>query len=180
MKIVNVPNTVLTSPAQVVNAFDAKLKKLVSDMSAVLVATKNPKGVGLAAPQIGISQRVFIIKPTPKAPIDVFINPEIMHLEETTPIDQKKSVDNRLEGCLSIPRIWGNVKRSWKILVKYQDIEGNVHKQEYSGFPATIIQHETDHLNGILFTQRVLEQGEKFYQSTLDANGKEALDEMKI
>ena len=88
--------------------------------------------------------------------------------------------ENKLEGCLSIPKIWGKVKRAKTLSLRYQDEKGNIHKEKFSGFIATIIQHETDHINGILFTQRVLEQKGKLYQTGKDEEGKEVLEEIII
>lgn len=177
--IVTVPNTVLSSPAKSIPVFDKKLKILIRNMSEALLATSNPKGVGLAAPQIGEGVRVFLTKPNDKIGIRVFINPEIItKSEETT--DGVPERSNKLEGCLSIPNVWGKVKRTTKLTLRYQDETGALHEEEFSGFLATIIQHETDHVNGILFTQRVLEQKGKLYQTTTDDDGKEVLDEIKL
>ncbi|KKS44950.1 MAG: Peptide deformylase, partial [Candidatus Gottesmanbacteria bacterium GW2011_GWA2_42_18] len=69
-----------------------------------------------------------------------------------------------LEGCLSIPRIWGPVKRAAKIFLHYQDLTGKKYLKWFSGFEATVIQHEIDHLNGIVFTQRAVEQKGQLYR----------------
>ena len=89
--------------------------------------------------------------------------------QTSTNTDQPKpastdSEDIKLEGCLSIPRIWGPVTRNTKVLVEYQDLTGEKHTEWFSGFKSVIIQHEMDHLQGVLFTQRVLEQKGKLYQ----------------
>ncbi len=176
--IVTVPHIVLTEPAKPVAVFDATLKTLISEMKQTLLATKNPKGVGLAAPQIGAPYRVFVTRPTEKSEVRVFINPEIDQREGET--DGVPERENKLEGCLSIPAIWGRVKRAQTLTLHYQDEQGKPHKEKFSGFLATIIQHETDHVNGILFTRRVLEQKGKLYQATVDADGKETLEEITI
>lgn len=177
-QMVVVPHSVLTSVAKPITSFDNKLKRLLADMKETLLATKNPKGVGLAAPQIGEPYRVFVTKPTEKSTLRAFINPEIVRATGET--DGVPERENKLEGCLSIPAIWGKVKRSEKLTLKFQDETGKAHEQEFSGFMATIIQHETDHVNGILFTRRVLEQKGKLYQSTVDKEGKETLEEIAI
>ncbi len=146
-------------------------------MKATLLAATNPKGVGLAAPQIGEPWRVFITKPL--ADIRVFINPEIIQIS-TKKTDGVPERENKLEGCLSIPKIWGRVHRAEGLTLKYQDESGGSHTEKFSGFLATIIQHETDHTNGILYVQRVLEQKGKLYQSARDENGKEILEEVTI
>ncbi len=177
--IVRVPNPVLTTLAKPITRFDRKLARLVATMKTTLRATKNPKGVGLAAPQIDESLRVFVTKPWDKDAIRVFINPEIIKrsLEETDGVPER---DKKLEGCLSIPNIWGKVKRAASVTLRFQDETGATHEEEFSGFLATIIQHETDHINGKLFTHRVLEQKGKLYQPGKDKEGKEILEELKL
>ncbi len=177
--IVHVPSDVLTAPAKTVTQFDKRLIKLIANMKAILKATRNPKGVGLAAPQIGESWRVFITRPKAADPIRVFVNPEIISRAEEVS-DGVPERDNKLEGCLSIPKIWGRVKRATSLTLRYQDETSTVHEEQFEGFFATIVQHETDHLNGILFTQRVLEQNGKLYQAAKDAEGKEVLEEITI
>ena len=177
--IVYAPSSVLINLAQAVTIFDKRLEVLISEMKTTLLATKNPKGVGLAAPQIALPLRIFITRPKEELAIRVFINPEIIsHSEEET--DGVPERENKLEGCLSIPKIWGKVKRAKKLSLRYQDEKGNIHKEKFSGFMATIIQHETDHTNGILFTQRVLEQKGKMYQTGKNEEGKEVLEEISI
>lgn len=177
--IVQVPNLVLTSSAKPITQFDGKLKRIVEEMKATLIATRNPKGVGLAAPQIGLSVRLFVTRPTEKSTIRVFINPDIVKTSERV-TDGVPERSNKLEGCLSIPNVWGKVKRMTTLSLRYQDEHGVTYEEEFGGFLATIIQHETDHINGILFTQRVLEQKERLYQVASDDDGKEVLEEIKI
>jgi peptide deformylase len=177
--IVVTPNPVLTTPARTVSSFDKRLLKLVRGMKATLRAAKAPKGVGLAAPQVGEPWRVFITRPTDKSDIRVFINPEIIASSGGV-TDGVPGRDNKLEGCLSIPKIWGRVQRTPMLTLRYQDETGATHEERFSGFLATIIQHETDHTNGVLFVQRVLEQKGKLYQTTLDEDNKEILEEVTI
>ncbi|MEK7129974.1 MAG: peptide deformylase [Patescibacteria group bacterium] len=177
--IIHVPNNVLTSPAKPVTQFDKRLHVLIKEMTAILKATRNPKGVGLAAPQVGVPYRIFVTRPREKDAIRVFINPEIIKrsTEQTEGVPER---ENKLEGCLSIPKIWGRVKRAATLTLRYQDEAGAVHEGSFSGFLATIIQHETDHTNGVLFTARVLEQQGKLYQATRDKDGKEVLMEIEL
>ncbi|MCX6791820.1 MAG: peptide deformylase [Candidatus Gottesmanbacteria bacterium] len=177
--IVTTPNPVLSTPARSVTSFDKRLAKLIRDMKAALRAATNPKGVGLAAPQIGQAWRIFVTRPTEKSAIRVFINPKIIHMSESI-TDGVPERENKLEGCLSIPKIWGRVKRATQLTLKYQDESGGIHTEKFSGFLATIIQHETDHTNGVLFVQRVLEQKGKLYQTALDEDKKEILEEVTI
>lgn len=176
--IVHVPNNVLTAAAKPVAQFDKKLVRLITDLKDTLAATTNPKGVGLAAPQIGEAWRIFVTRPHDHDPIRVFINPEI--IKQTGQTDGVPERDNKLEGCLSIPKIWGRVKRAKALTLRFQDELGKMHEEEFSGYLATIIQHETDHTNGVLFTHRALEQKEKLYQATRDEKGKETLEEITL
>src|SRR3989338_9856305 len=116
--IVQTPDPVLTTPSRKVLKIDAKVLAGVSEMKRTLLFAHHPRGVGLAAPQIGISLRIFITKPFEKANIDVFINPEIIwqssHLSEIErPEDCVKSLkrEKKLEGCLSVNNVWGYLKR---------------------------------------------------------------------
>lgn len=177
--IVTIPNAVLTTQAKTVTVFDKKLRRIVSDMKQTLLSASKPKGVGLAAPQVGIPYRIFITRPTEKSDIRVFINPEILHISEKT-ADMSEKEKQKLEGCLSIPNIWGHVTRAQSLTLRYQDEDGTTHEEEFSGFLATIIQHETDHTNGVLFSMRVIEQRGTFYQVKKEQNGKEVLEEIEL
>lgn len=178
LKIVTVPSNTLTQPTKLVVKIDEKIKKLILEMEKILIAQTDPPGVGLAANQVGINLSLFIIKPSIKAKIKVFINPRIIKFVNSfTPRNFNKAGLTRkpsnkktrkqkvkLEGCLSIPRIWGPVKRADKIFLHYQDLVGKKHLKWFAGFEAMIIQHEVDHLNGIVFTQRAVEQKNQLYK----------------
>jgi len=168
LKIVHVPHTILTKKVELVKKINKKIQELVYDMEETLIEQVDPQGVGLAAPQVNIDLAIFIIKPTLKSETKVFINPKILELMsgslETAEDQEKKDENIKLEGCLSIPRIWGPVTRNTKVLLEYQDLTGEKHTEWFSGFKSVIIQHEMDHLQGVLFTQRVLEQKGKLYQ----------------
>ncbi len=167
LKIVTVPNKILNSPVRPVKKIDSKIINLIKEMEKTLNAQVNPQGVGLAAPQVGANLALFIIKPTPEAETEVFINPQIIKQESynikrktTSKVKQK----TKLEGCLSLPKIWSPVKRAEKIFLQYQTPTAKVVRRWFSGFKAVIIQHEVDHLQGVLFTQRALEQKASLYE----------------
>lgn len=172
LKIVHAPAQVLTKGVRPVAKIDKKIRQLVYDMEETLVAQVDPQGVGLAAPQVGVDLAIFIIKPTLSADTEVFINPKVLEIVEghKSKVESRKQneeddkEDIKLEGCLSIPKIWGPVTRNSKVLLEYQDLSGEKITKWFTGFKAVIVQHETDHLNGILFTQRVLEQKGKLYE----------------
>ncbi len=174
MEIVKIPHPVLFQKARPVEKIDKKILELVEEMKKTLLAAENPKGVGLAAPQVGKSLRIFLTKPYPKSKIGVFINPELKDQSEelTSGVPER---DNKLEGCLSIPKIWGVVKRHEKVTLKYQTPDDKTHLKRFFGFMATIIQHEMDHLDGRLFSSRTVEQKGQFYQMQKDKEGKEEL-----
>jgi len=165
LKIVLIPNNVLMKPVLSVSKIDSKIKQLVYNMEETLIAQVDPQGVGLAAPQVGVSLSLFIIKPSLDSDTEVFINPEILEVQSPeTNNQQPKNKHTKLEGCLSVPRIWGPISRSHKVRLSYQDLNGKTHTKWFTGFKATIIQHECDHLKGVLFTQRALEQQSKLYE----------------
>ncbi len=174
MKIVTIPNPVLTTPTQRVKTITPKLRSLVEEMKKTLIAQRDPEGVGLAATQVGESISIFIMRPTTTGEITVHINPEITSLpsDEVVAVSQtlqkRKSKEGKMEGCLSIPHIWAPLRRKSKVELRSMDINGEAHTEVYEGFEAIIVQHEVDHLNGILFTQRCLEQGTQLYEEDGD------------
>lgn len=165
-EIVKVPNKVLITKAEIA-LFDAETKSLAEDLIQTLNATTKPKGAGLAAPQIGESKRVFIAKKFSKDPSDsekeietnfIFINPEILSHSEVTDINW--------EGCLSIPDTYGQLERFKRVKVKSFDLNGNEFTLKAEGFFARVIQHEMDHINGVLFTSKVI--GKTLTEKELD------------
>lgn len=168
LKIVHAPHSILTKVVKQVKKVDKKIQELVYDMEETLIEQIDPQGVGLAAPQVNVDLAIFIIKPTLKSETQVFINPKILESKDLAtnhqPLVTQEKEDIKLEGCLSIPHIWGPVTRNAKIVLEYQDLTGEKHSEWFSGFTSVIIQHEMDHLQGVLFTQRVLEQKGRLYQ----------------
>lgn len=191
-KMVVTPDPILLEKSREVEKFDKKLKEIVTRMSETLDATSDPVGVGLAAPQVGISKRIFLIKPKEDGPTEIVINPSIVSESTETEIPHftnskkvevkkpKKSKGRLLEGCLSVPNIWGNVSRAKKVKLVWQDETGKKHTRTFTGFPAVIVQHELDHLNGILFTKHVLEQGEQLYKSHKNTEGEDEFEEIEV
>lgn len=193
LKIVTAPHSILSQKAKPVAKVDKPVLKLIEDMKKTLSLAKDPIGVGLAAPQISKTLQIFIARPTPKSDIQVFINPkikskiEIEHL--TTDSDRIKKLNDstvkelsstKLEGCLSLPNIWGQVKRCSTITLSYLDEEGKSHIRKFGRFISIIIQHEFDHLDGTLFPKRVLEQKGKLYKSHKDEKGEDVFEEIEI
>ena len=160
MKILIAPHTTLLQPALPVKNIDTRIKKIVEDMSKTLLAHRDPIGVGLSGNQVSVLERIFVTRPNEKTTdIHVFINPHVVDADEGT-----KKRKATLEGCLSIPEIWGHVMRPEKVKIAYRDLQEKEHSDWFTDFEAIVIQHELDHLDGILFTQRVLEQGRELYK----------------
>lgn len=155
-KIVTLPDPVLRKPARKVKTFDRELQELADGMLETLHAAP---GVGLAAPQVGISQRLILVEyaeqpddpDDPQAPpnppkLFVMVNPEVLrHSTETV---------SGNEGCLSIPGYIGEVERYQAVTVRGYSTRGKPMRVKASGWLARIFQHEIDHLNGVLFIDR--------------------------
>lgn len=178
VKIVTAPNHTLSSKSEKIEKVNKEIHELIADMKKALLSATDPEGVGLAAPQIGVSKSIFLMKPETKSPVKVFINPVILSEEE--PKKKKKKGHTKLEGCLSLPNIWGEVTRKPTVTLSFMDEKGKQKERVFRGFLATIIQHEIDHLNGILFTERVLEQNGTLYKSHKDEEGEDVFEELEI
>ena len=137
---------------EVANIATAEVQGWIDDM---IDSMRHAKGAGIAANQLGIPHRLFVIEVEdnprypykPKIPLTVVINPEIRFLSDTTFVSN--------EGCLSVPQIRGNVNRYIEIAVSYYDRDGQQQYHEIRGYSACTWQHEYDHLDGILFPHRV-------------------------
>lgn len=164
LPIVKIPNQILTTPTKAVKVVDAKIQKLLKDMEETLIAQTDPEGVGLAATQVGLNISLFIMKPSKTSEARAFINPAIKEMISSTQKIAEKKDKSSLEGCLSIDKIWSPIRRPQKILLSYIDYKGVAKEEWFEGFNAVIVQHEVDHLHGILFTQRALEQNKKIFK----------------
>jgi len=153
--IVTLPDPVLKRKAHAVSKFDKNLHSLLDDMVETM---REAPGVGLAAPQIGISERIIVVEyfereedeQVEDAPKKVWamINPEI--------VKSSGEMVMGIEGCLSIPGLVGEVERHEQVLVKGMNRHGKPMKVKAKGWLARIFQHEIDHVNGILFTERAV------------------------
>jgi len=167
-KIVNSKDPQLRAVAKPIGRIDAKVKEIIKDLIDTLGIQKDPEGVGLAAPQIGKSLRVFVTNYHNFK--KVFINPDILetHASPTTGHRPSVTKSDILEGCLSLPNYYSPVKRAASVKLKYLDENGKKVVETFSGFHAQIILHEIDHLNGILFIDRLLEQKKPLYKLEKD------------
>lgn len=143
--VVKIPAEVLRQVAPEVTKISKKTLMLIDDMMRIM---RKANGVGLAAPQVGILQRVIVISPDGMKPA-ALINPRIVK-SEGEQVGQ--------EGCLSIPGLYGDVKRAAYVEVEATDRRGRELVYELEGMPARIVQHEIDHLDGILFIDKVIQE----------------------
>jgi peptide deformylase len=141
---------VLKSRATPVDRFDDALRAQVARMGGLM---NDALGVGLAAPQIGLSQRLLVYRVGQDAPLTALVNPEIEWRS-----DSEESFE---EGCLSIPGITVDVERPVYVRVRAQDETGAVRRVEASGLEARVIQHEIDHLDGVLILDRTTKEQRK-------------------
>ena len=114
LSIVQAPASVLSTPAKRIGKIDKDIKNIINDMTDALVKATSPEGIGLAAPQVGKSLQLFIIKESPKDPLLVFINPELtIPKGQSLPTDNEKGErkEVKIEGCLSLQDVWGVVNR---------------------------------------------------------------------
>ena len=138
------PDPVLRRRAREVPV-DDETRAVVKAMFARMVKSD---GCGLAAPQVGLDRRILVLNPTGKPEDDLaLVNPTIK---------ERKGGDTLMdEGCLSFPRMYAEIKRPERCVVEYQDLDGVKHEREFEGFVARIIQHEYDHLEGVLLVDRM-------------------------
>lgn len=144
MDIALYPDPVLRKKARRITQFDDNLRKLADEMHATMAKAK---GVGLAAPQVGLSIQLLVLNSSGKAAdAKTLVNPKLTLV---------KGGELGEEGCLSFPGIWGEILRAPSLAVEAQDVSGNPIQLELSGYVARIVQHEFDHLEGILFIDRL-------------------------
>ncbi|MCK6256958.1 peptide deformylase [Fictibacillus sp. KIGAM418] len=142
-EIVVYPDEILEKKCEKVTEFNQKLSQLIDDMFETMYEAE---GVGLAAPQIGIGKQIAVVD----------VGDETGKIELVNPVIEKmESEQDGPEGCLSFPGIFGDVKRAQKVSVTAQDRHGRTFTITAEDFLARALQHEIDHLNGILFTSKV-------------------------
>jgi peptide deformylase len=173
LEVSQVGNPILRQIAQPIDHLDQTHQSLIDNLMATLIQSN---GVGIAAPQVAASYRVMIVasRPNPRYPNapemepTVMINPRILRSSEEIVKDW--------EGCLSVPGIRGLVPRYEAIEVQYCDRQGNLHEEHLTGFVARIFQHELDHLNGMVFLDRLETTrdiiSDQEYLKLLEANAK--------
>lgn len=152
LPIVEIPDPRLRLFSKPVETIDDTTRAFVADMLDTMYAAK---GIGLAAIQVGVDQRILVIdlqegedeEGKPVRSPHAYINPEILSVSD--------EVSSYSEGCLSIPEQYADVERPARCRVRWQDEQGGVHEEELDGLLATCMQHEIDHLNGVLFIDHI-------------------------
>jgi len=166
LQLVTYPAPVLRRQASVVKNVDGELIKTADDMFEVMYENS---GIGLAGPQVGLSNQIFVIHVRQdELPSYVLINPRVTRREGEVETE---------EGCLSLPDIFGDVKRSEYVQVRYVDRNGEEKTLEAEGLLARAIQHEIDHLNGVLFIDRLGETRRQLLDQQLRALAESAKGE---
>lgn len=165
LEIVKYPHPVLHEKSKQIERFDTEIKQLAQNMGETMHAAR---GIGLAAVQVAQLKRLLVLdlsgmdedsedfkegesrsakdRPLNSENVEVYINPSIIKSWGETSYE---------EGCLSIPGVYGEVRRASNLIVEYNDLEGNTIEEEVAGLKSIVLQHEIDHLNGVLFTDRV-------------------------
>jgi peptide deformylase len=162
--IVQFPHPALRHPSKPLRAVDAQLRQIVREM---FEAMYQARGVGLAANQVALPYRLFVVNlsadPAEKDQEHVFVNPVL---------SQPRGLQEEEEGCLSLPGLYGQVKRPARIVLEAYTLAGERFQQELEGMFARVVQHEADHLDGVLFIDRL--------SPTQRAAAREALDEFAL
>jgi peptide deformylase len=171
-KILPTTNSKLRVKSKKVSKIDKKVLALIQDLKDTLLVQKDPEGIGLAAPQIGKNLRVFIADY--KDFKRVVVNPEIVSESKKTHLTKASKDKEVMEGCLSLPNYYGPLKRSDWIRVKYLNENGEEIVETFRGFDAQIILHEIDHLEGVLFVDRLLQNKKPLYK--VDGNSWEEVE----
>lgn len=172
MEVIVAPNPKLRVQTKPVKKISPALIKTTKEMVILTKAFEDPEGVGLASTQIGEKKQYFVAKGE-NGQFKTFFNPRI--------ISVSKKTSKMMEGCLSIPKIWGEVSRHLWVKVSYLDNSGKQIIEKLTGLMAHIFQHECDHLNGKLFIDRVLQEKNKLYKTVgKDRAGDDIFEEVTL
>ena len=158
LEVLTIPDSRLKQESQLVDKFDSSLRDFINDLEETM--RSSPGGVGIAAPQVNRFDRILIVDVSSKPKIKnhgrlVLINPEILKWQ---------GMEKGREGCMSVPDYTGNVIRAKTIALKAYDEFGQLHNYDCEGYEARAIQHEVDHLDGILFLDRLVSRRADLFQ----------------
>jgi len=137
------PEKILKQKCAKVTSFDKNLAKLLNNMYETMVEAD---GVGLAAPQVGVKKQIAVVEIDEESGVIEMINPEILEAD---------GEQTGIEGCLSFPDVYGEVTRPYRVKIRAQNRRGEYYELEAEDFLARAIQHEIDHLHGVLFTSKI-------------------------
>ncbi len=159
LSIVKYPHPALRWESKPIVEIDDRLRDVVRQMFELMYQAN---GIGLAANQVGLPWRLFVINPSgDREKTDeefVFLNPEIL---------RRKGSDEGEEGCLSLPELFGPVRRSTELVVEAFDLEGERFRMDLEDFPARVVQHEYDHIDGVLFIDRMTDSQRRDHEAKL-------------
>jgi peptide deformylase len=177
-KILTIPNPLLRQKSKKVAKVDKKTLKIIADLLETVKSASDPEGLGLSAIQIGQPIRIFVAKTNRN--FEVFINPEITFyskkkLKGALPKDQLL-----FEGCLSVPQIYGFLNRPFEIQITWENLKGQKRTKRFQDKLSVCLQHEFDHLEGIIFTDRLLKEKAKIYELKKDKNNEDYFQEISL
>lgn len=170
--VIQAPDNKLRVKTKLVKKITPSYQQIIKDMIKLTKTFIDPEGVGLASTQVGLDEQYFVAKLS-ATEFKAFFNPKILKFSKKARI--------YFEGCLSIPKYWGEVTRSVWVDVSYLTLDGKETKERLTGFPAWVYQHEYDHLQGKLFMDLVLAQkGKVFKVVGKDRTGGEVFEEVTL
>jgi len=195
-KIITAPNPLLRQKSKPVSNLpanrDKKIRKIINDLLETVKSASDPEGLGLSAIQIGQEVRIFVAKtgkPTYQQAgnFEVFINPKIIETSKKKLSQILPKSKQFFEGCLSLPEIYGFVDRPYQVKMEWQDEKGKKHVRLFTNKLSVCVQHEFDHLEGILFTDHILKQkgsprlseAGKIYELKKNDKGEETFEEIE-
>lgn len=159
LEIVTYPDKLLILPSREVKNIDGTIQQLIKNMTEIMYTSQ---GIGLAAVQVGFNKNIIIYDISPmdgKSSLNILVNPRVVYKEGKTISEN--------EGCLSLPDFRANVKRAAKVVVEGLDKDGNPMEIEAEGLSAVVLQHEIDHLDGILFIDRISSLKRNLYKNRI-------------
>jgi len=178
-KIITVPNPLLRQKSKPVGKIDKKTQKVIVDLLETVKKASEPEGLGLSAVQIGFPLRIFVARLRGKG-FEVFINPQIISTSKETLKDVLQKEEQFFEGCLSVPKIYGFVNRPYQIKMAWENEKGEKQVKEFKNRTSVCLQHEFDHLEGILFIDRLLKQKGQIYELKKDSKRGEIFEEVEL
>jgi len=173
-----VPAALLRQKSKTVEKVDKKTQKIIDDLLETVKGASDPEGLGLSAIQIGQPVCIFVAKTGRN--FEVFINPEINFYSKKR-LKGALTKDKLLfEGCLSVPQIYGFVNRPFEIQISWENLKGQKKTRRFKDKLSVCMQHEFDHLEGILFTDRLLKEKGKIYELKKDKKGEDYFEEVSL